>query len=62
MTSNDGFSVVAPIRRHQSLFHAVQKRILLGLVEAVDFVDEEDGPPAAGPGDVRPGREPRGRP
>ena len=39
-------------QRDDAVFDAVQERILLCLVEPVDFVDEEHGPPAE-PGAVR---------
>ncbi len=42
MSSNDGFSVVAPIERDDAFFDRRQERILLRLVEAVDLVAEED--------------------
>ena len=43
ITSNDGFSVVAPIRIDRAALDVRQERVLLRLVEAVDLVDEEDG-------------------
>ena len=43
ITSNDGFSVVAPIERDGPVLDGGQERVLLGLVEAVDLVDEQDG-------------------
>ncbi len=43
MTSNDGFSVVAPIRVTVPSSTYGQDGVLLRLVEAVDLVDEEDG-------------------
>ena len=46
LTSNDGFSVVAPIEHDVAGFDARQERILLRLVEAVDLVDEDDRAPA----------------
>ena len=48
MTSNAGFSVVAPISVTQALLDGRQQRVLLGLVEAVDLVEEEHRLPAAG--------------
>ena len=42
MTSNDGFSVVAPIERHGARLDVRQEGVLLRLVEAMDLVDEED--------------------
>ena len=46
LTSKDGFSVVAPISVTQALLDGGQQRVLLGLVEAVDLVEEEDRPRA----------------
>ena len=42
LTSNEGFSVVAPIRVMVAVLDVGQDGVLLGLVEAVDLVDEED--------------------
>jgi hypothetical protein len=36
-----------PDQRDEAVFHRVQDRVLLRLVETVDLVDEEDRPPAA---------------
>ena len=43
-----GFSVVAPHEDDHAVFHFRQKHVLLGLVEAVDLVDEEQGPTRLG--------------
>ncbi len=43
MTSNDGFSVVAPINVTVPFSTACKQRVLLRLVEAMDLVDEEYG-------------------
>ena len=48
LTSKLGFSVVAPIRVMVPSSDVRKKAVLLGLVEAVDLVDEEDGLGAAG--------------
>ena len=42
LTSKYGFSVVAPISVDEALLDRGQQRVLLGLVEAVDLVEEED--------------------
>ena len=42
-TSKEGFSVVAPMSMMLPLFHEGQEGVLLGAVEAVDFVHEDDG-------------------
>ena len=42
MTSKYGFSVVAPDEHDEPLLDRGQQRVLLGLVEAVDLVQEED--------------------
>ena len=41
LIANDGFSVVAPIKHDRAVFDVRQERILLRLVEAVNFVDEQ---------------------
>ena len=41
-TSKKGFSVVAPMRVSRPLSTAGQQRVLLGLAEAVDLVEEQD--------------------
>ncbi len=41
LTSNDGFSVVAPIEHDRARLDVGQERVLLRLVEAVDLVDEQ---------------------
>ena len=41
-TSKVGFSVVAPISTSKPGLHARQQGVLLGLVEAVDLVEEQD--------------------
>ena len=46
LTSNDGFSVVAPMSTMSPALDARQERVLLRLVEAVDLVDEDDRAPA----------------
>lgn len=43
ITAKDGFSVVAPIRAIDPFSTCGEERILLGLVEAVDLIDEHDG-------------------
>ena len=43
LTSNDGFSVVAPMRVTVPGLDVAEQRVLLGLVVAMDLVDEEDG-------------------
>jgi hypothetical protein len=49
LTSNDGFSVVAPMKVNRPTFHMRQEGVLLALVEAVHLVDKDDGaPPACG--------------
>jgi len=48
MTSKDGFSVVAPMRMIAPRFDVGEEGVLLRFVEAVDLVDEDDGPPALG--------------
>ena len=40
----NGFSVVAPDQDHHALLDVGQQHVLLGLVEAVDFVDEQQRP------------------
>ena len=50
LTSNDGFSVVAPIKRDRAVLDGAQECVLLRLVEAMDLVDEEDGPVGRGAG------------
>ena len=50
MISKEGFSVVAPMRRMDAALDVGQESVLLGFVEAVDFVDEEDGARAEGRG------------
>ena len=60
MTSKEGFSVVAPMKGDRAVLDVGQDDVLLGLVEAVDFVHEEDGglavhpAPVAGLGDDTP--------
>ena len=44
LTSKYGFSVVAPISVTSPLLDRGQERVLLGLVEAVDLVEEQDRP------------------
>ena len=59
-TSKYGFSVVAPIERHGPVLDVRQEGVLLGLVEAMDLVEEQDRPrslqgqPFLGLGDRRP--------
>ena len=43
LISKDGFSVVAPKRAMSPPFDERQERVLLGLVEPMEFVHEEDG-------------------
>ena len=43
LTAKKGFSVVAPTRRIRPGFDVAEEDVLLGAVEAVDFVEEEDG-------------------
>jgi len=43
ITSKEGFSVVAPIKDDVAGFNMREKGILLGFIEAVNFVDEDDG-------------------
>ena len=43
LTSNDGFSVVAADQGDRAVLDRRQQGVLLGLVEAVNLVDEEDG-------------------
>ena len=45
-TSKYGFSVVAPTSTRVRFSDGVQQGVLLGAVEAVDLVDEQDGAPA----------------
>ena len=45
LTSNEGFSVVAPIEDDVAGLDAGQEGVLLRLVEAVNLVDEQDRPP-----------------
>ena len=47
MTSNEGFSVVAPMKSDVAGFDVRQEGVLLGFVEAMNFVDEDDGALAA---------------
>ena len=48
LTSNDGFSVVAPMKVNNPRLDVRQEGVLLRLVEAVHLVDEDDRrPPAA---------------
>ena len=47
MTSKDGFSVVAPISVTTALLDVREEGVLLGLVEAVDLVAEQDRPAPA---------------
>ena len=47
LTSNEGFSVVAPIKLIGAIFDRAQEGVLLGLVETMDLVDEEDRPSIA---------------
>ncbi len=44
MTSKYGFSVVAPISTSKPRLDRREQRVLLGLVEAVDLVEEQDRP------------------
>jgi hypothetical protein len=46
LTSNEGFSVVAPDQDDRAVLDVGRIGVLLRLVEAVDLVDEEDGPAA----------------
>ena len=48
LSSNEGFSVVAPISVIDAVLHDGEERILLGAVEAVDFVDEQQRAAALG--------------
>ena len=48
LSSNDGFSVVAPTSTIVAALDVREERVLLGAVEAVDLVDEEERA-AAGP-------------
>ena len=48
MSSKEGFSVVAPTRTTSPRLDVGQEGVLLGAVEAVDLVDEEEGAPALG--------------
>jgi hypothetical protein len=48
--------------RHHALFHVGQQHVLLGLVEAVDLVDEQQRLAAAGPAGRGPLRAPRAVP
>ena len=62
LTSKYGFSVVAPISVSEPLLDRRQQRVLLGLVEAVDLVEEEDRARAASRRAARArGRSPRAR-
>ncbi len=47
LTSKYGFSVVAPMSTIDAGLDGRQQQVLLGLVEAVDLVDEQDGALAA---------------
>ena len=63
LTSKNGFSVVAPISVSVPSSTAGQQRVLLGLVEPVDLVEEQDRAAArARRGGAGPARSPRGRP
>ena len=42
LTSKNGFSVVAPISDERAVLDRRQQGVLLGLVEAVDLVEEQD--------------------
>ena len=48
-TSKEGFSVVAPMSDDRPVLDGRQEGVLLALVEPVDLVDEEDGPPPSPP-------------
>ena len=42
ITSNEGFSVVAPMKVIRAVLDVRENRVLLGFVEAVDLVEEEN--------------------
>ena len=48
LSSKDGFSVVAPTSDHRAVFHDRQEAVLLGAVEAMDLVDEQQRLAAVG--------------
>ncbi len=63
LTAKNGFSRRRPDEDHVALLHVRQEHVLLGLVEAMDLVDEQQRPLAAWPtGDRGPPRAPRAAP
>jgi hypothetical protein len=46
LSSNEGFSVVAPMKSDGAVLDERQERVLLRLVEAMHLVEEQHGAPA----------------